>query len=145
MEYFHSKAVEDAEDPTEVSAADYSYPGPRPRSKESAIIALADTIEARVRSIGESVAPKRIEAEIDEVIEKRWHDHQLDDAEITLSDLRKIREAFFRVLVGMYHQRIKYPDQNGSPVEGESARAAAEAERDPDVHRDHKQTEEAQD
>jgi hypothetical protein len=65
------------------------------------------------------VTPKRIEAEIDEVIEKRWHDHQLDDAELTLSDLRKIREAFFRVLAGMYHQRVRYPDQeNGSGGDG---------------------------
>ncbi|MEA3409464.1 MAG: HDIG domain-containing protein, partial [Candidatus Eisenbacteria bacterium] len=112
MEYFYNRALEDAENPDEINRGDYSYPGPRPRSKESAIIALADTIEARVRSIGDSISPKRIEAEIDEVIERRWHDHQLDDAELTLSDLRKIREAFFRVLAGMYHQRIRYPDQD---------------------------------
>jgi putative nucleotidyltransferase with HDIG domain len=111
MEYFYNKALEEAEDPSEVSADDFSYPGPRARSKESAIIALADTLEARVRSIGEPLTQKRIEAEVDEVIEKRWAAHQLDDAELTLSDLRKIREAFSRVLVGMYHQRIKYPDQ----------------------------------
>lgn len=120
MEYFYNRALEDAENPDEIGRGDYSYPGPRPRSKESAIIALADTIEARVRSIGDSVTTKRIEAEIEEVIEKRWHDHQLDDAELTLSDLRKIREAFFRVLAGMYHQRVRYPDQNngGSPENG---------------------------
>jgi putative nucleotidyltransferase with HDIG domain len=120
MEYFYNRALEDADNPDEIGRGDYSYPGPRPRSKESAIIALADTIEARIRSIGDSVTPKRIEAEIEEVIEKRWHDHQLDDAELTLSDLRKIREAFFRVLAGMYHQRIRYPDQGngGSPDNG---------------------------
>jgi len=112
MEYFYNRALEDAEDPAEVSADDYSYPGPRPRSKESAIIALADTIEARIRSIDEPLNQKRIEAEIDEVIEKRWRDRQLDDAELTLSDLRRIRDAFSRVLVGMYHQRAKYPDQD---------------------------------
>ncbi|MBD3367370.1 MAG: HDIG domain-containing protein [Candidatus Eisenbacteria bacterium] len=111
MEFFYQKAVEEAGGEGQVPAADFSYPGPRPRSKESAIISLADTIEARVRSIDEQLTPKRIEAEIDAVIEKRWHDHQLDDAELTLSDLRKIRDAFFRVLVGMYHQRVRYPDQ----------------------------------
>jgi putative nucleotidyltransferase with HDIG domain len=111
IEYFHSRALEDAEDPSEINEADYRYGGPTPRSKESAIISLADTIEARVRSIGESLSPRRIEAEIEEIIEKRVADHQLDDAELTLSDLVKIREAFFRVLVGMYHQRIRYPDQ----------------------------------
>jgi putative nucleotidyltransferase with HDIG domain len=112
MEYFYNKALEESDGSEEITEADYSYPGPRPRSKESAIIALADTIEARVRSIGDSLTPKRIEAEVDEVMERRWRDHQLDDAELTLSDLRKIREAFFRVLVGMYHQRIKYPGQD---------------------------------
>jgi putative nucleotidyltransferase with HDIG domain len=124
MEYFYSRAVEDADSPDDVSKGDYSYPGPRPRSKESAIIALADTIEARIRSIGELVTPKRIEAEIEEIIERRWHDHQLDDAELTLSDLRKIREAFFRVLAGMYHQRIKYPDQDNGEGGGGGTEAA---------------------
>ena len=111
MEYFHSKAIEGAEDPEDVNEGDYRYPGPRPTSKESAIISLADTIEARARSIGESLTSRRIEAEIEEIIDKRVADHQLDDAELTLSDLVKIREAFFRVLVGMYHQRVRYPDQ----------------------------------
>jgi putative nucleotidyltransferase with HDIG domain len=111
MEYFYSKALEQAEDPSEVSSDDFSYPGPRPRSKESAIISLADTIEARIRSIDEPLGHKRIEAEVDQIIEKRWQGHQLDAAELTLSDLRKIRDAFSRVLVGMYHQRVKYPDQ----------------------------------
>jgi putative nucleotidyltransferase with HDIG domain len=111
MEYFYNKAVEESEDPAEVSEDDYSYPGPRPRTRESAIISLADTIEARIRSIGEPVTPKRVEAEVAEIIEKRWRDHQLDDSELKLADLRKIREAFSRVLIGMYHQRIKYPDQ----------------------------------
>jgi len=122
MEYFYNRAREEAEDADDVNAGDYSYPGPRPRSKESAIIGLADTIEARVRSAAEVMSPKRIESEIDEVIEKRWREHQLDDAELTLSDLRKIREAFLRVVVGMYHQRIKYPDQDegeGDPDEGD--------------------------
>jgi len=119
MEYFYNRALEESEDPAQVSAEDYSYPGPRPRSKESAIIALADTIEARIRSIDEPLNQKRIEAEIDEVIQKRWQDRQLDAAELTLSDLRSIRDAFSRVLVGMYHQRVKYPDQDGDEAAGE--------------------------
>ncbi len=123
MEFFYKRAAEDSEDPREVSEGEYSYPGPRPRSKESAILMLADLLEARTRSIGESLTSKRIEAEIDDAIEKRWRTHQLDDAELTLSDLRKIREAFFRVLIGMFHQRVKYPDQKA----GESGEATGEA------------------
>ena len=130
MEFFFNRALEDAESPDDISKGDYSYPGPRPRSKESAIIALADTIEARVRSIGDAITPKRIEAEIEEIIEKRWHDHQLDDAELTLSDLRKIREAFFRVLAGMYHQRARYPDQeDGGQSNGSENGSTGSAER----------------
>lgn len=112
MQYFYSKALEEAEDPDEVSSSDYSYPGPLPRSRESAIIMLADVVEARMRSIPEQLNPKRIETEINELIEKRWHEHQLDDSELTLRDLGKIRQAFLRVLVGMYHQRVRYPDQD---------------------------------
>ncbi len=137
MEYFYNKAVEEAEENSEVSKASFSYQGPRPRSKESAIISLADTLEARVRSINETMSPKRIESEIDGVIEKRWHDHQLDDAELTLSDLRKIREAFFRVLVGMYHQRIKYPDQNGDPDSAKSRESTGSV----NGRQNHRQTE----
>ncbi len=121
MEYFYNQARKEAEDPDEVSESDYCYPGPRPKSKESAILMLADILEARTRSIGDSASPKRIESEIEEAIEKRWKAHQLDDAELTLSDLRKIREAFFRVLVGMYHQRVKYPDQVKSDDSGSDA------------------------
>ena len=123
MEYFYNQARKEAKDPDGVTESDYCYPGPRPKSKESAILMLADVLEARTRSIGDSASPKRIESEIEEAIEKRWKAHQLDDAELTLSDLRKIREAFFRVLVGMYHQRVKYPDQ----VEGEGGEGGEES------------------
>jgi putative nucleotidyltransferase with HDIG domain len=133
MEYFYNKAVEEAEDPSEVSEDDYSYPGPRPRTRESAIISLADTIEARIRSIGESLTPKRVEAEVAEIVEKRWRDHQLDDSELTLADLRKIREAFSRVLIGMYHQRIKYPDQAEAVEDGDWSDEEEPPERSPET------------
>lgn len=129
MEYFYNKALEQAGDPSEVSADDFSYAGPRPRSTESAIISLADTIEARIRSIDEPLGQKRIEAEVDEIIEKRWQNHQLDAAELTLSDLRKIRDAFARVLVGMYHQRVKYPDQEGDEGGDGSEAGSRDSER----------------
>lgn len=133
MEYFYNKAVEEAEGPDEVAQEDYSYPGPRPRSRESAIISLADTIEARVRSIGETLTPKRVESEVSEIVEKRWRDHQLDDSELSLSNLRKIREAFARVLIGMYHQRIRYPDQAEGEEGGEWSVQEDPPERSPET------------
>jgi putative nucleotidyltransferase with HDIG domain len=132
MEYFYNKALEEAEDADEVTQEDYSYPGPRPRSRESAIISLADAIEARIRSIGEALTPKRVEAEVAELVEKRWRDHQLDDSELTLSDLRRIREAFSRVLIGMYHQRIKYPDQVEDDEGGDWSDGEEPTERSPE-------------
>lgn len=133
MEFFYNKAIEEAEDPSEISEDDYSYPGPRPKTRESAIISLADTIEARIRSIGESMTPKRVEAEVAEIVEKRWRDHQLDDSELTLADLRKIREAFSRVLIGMYHQRIKYPDQAEGEESGDWPNGQEPSERSPET------------
>ncbi len=144
MEYFYNKAQEEADDPSEVSPADYGYPGPRPRSKESAIISLADVVEARVRSIGETISQKRIKAEIDSVIEKRWSDHQLDDAELTLSDLTQIREQFLRVLGSMYHHRVKYPDQDEN-AEAESAAEPDQAPKGSDGDQDRRPTEEDRD
>ena len=94
---------------------------------------LADTIEARIRSIGDPLTPKRVEAEVSETVEKRWRTHQLDDSELTLSDLRKIREAFSRVLIGMYHQRIKYPDQVEGQEDGDRSDGEEPSERSPET------------
>ena len=71
---------------------------------------LADTIEAATRTI-EDPTPKKLEDKIDEIIKKRFIEGELDECEITLKDLTKIKKAFLKILVGIHHQRIKYPEE----------------------------------
>lgn len=94
----------------EVRDEDYRYPGPKPQSKETAIVMLADIVEAYTRTIPE-ITPERLEAAIDDRIKKRFLEGQLDECDLTLRDLTKIKEAFLKILIGTYHQRIKYPEQ----------------------------------
>jgi membrane-associated HD superfamily phosphohydrolase len=69
---------------------------------------LADTIEARVRSLDDQ-SPENLEHTIEEMVRKRFEEGELDECPLTLKDLTKIREAFLQVLVGVYHARVKYP------------------------------------
>lgn len=90
---------------------DYKYPGPKPNTKETAIVMLADGCESAVRSIEEPDAEK-LENVIENIINSRIRDGQLDDSPITFSDISKIKESFTNILVGHYHKRIRYPKQD---------------------------------
>jgi membrane-associated HD superfamily phosphohydrolase len=70
---------------------------------------LADTIEASARVIEDS-APKKLEEKIEEIIDKRLLEGQLDECDLTLKDLTQIKKSFLNILVGIHHQRIKYPE-----------------------------------
>jgi putative nucleotidyltransferase with HDIG domain len=109
--YQYTRAVQEmGGDPGKVDAALFVYPGPRPQSKETALLMLADGSEARVRS----ERPKT-EAELDRiiksVIEDRVANGQLDDVDLTLHDLQLIRESFVNTLKGVFHPRIEYPKE----------------------------------
>jgi putative nucleotidyltransferase with HDIG domain len=104
MQYFYTKALE--MDP-EVEEKDFRYPGPRPQNKETGIVMLADASEAIVRSLTEQ-SPNKIRAALAKLFETRISDGQLDECELTMSDLRRIRDAFTHVLTGVYHGRVKY-------------------------------------
>ncbi len=93
-----------------VNVDDYRYPGPKPNSKETAIIMLADGSESAVRSI-EDPDPVKVENVIDKIIKGRINDGQLDNSPITFSDIDKIKEAFISILLGQHHRRIRYPKQ----------------------------------
>jgi len=103
--YFYRKASQ--ENP-EVDSKLFAYPGPRPQSKEAAIVMLADSVEAVVRSSRDR-SPERIDALVEAVINERLAEHQLDDCDLTLRDLRAIGEAFRAALRGVYHPRLEYP------------------------------------
>ncbi|MFO1518935.1 MAG: HDIG domain-containing protein [bacterium] len=108
--YFYNKAKE-AEQPDRhvVKEEDYRYPGPRPQTREAGILLLADGVEAAVRSLPEKSAAK-IQAMVQKIINKSFAEEQLEECDLTLRDLRTIADSFVRVLIGIYHQRIEYPE-----------------------------------
>jgi hypothetical protein len=110
MSYFYDKAKK-LYGEEKVDKKDYQYPGPKPNSKETTIVMLADGCESAVRSI-EEPDPVKVENLIDNIIKSRVEDGQLDNSPITFNDLTKIKEAFISILVGQHHKRIRYPKQD---------------------------------
>ena len=115
MKYFYERARSQAPD-GEVSEPDFRYPGPKPQTKEAALIMLADGVEARSRLIDEPT-PERLREMVQSNVREVLEDGQLDECDLTLQDLAKITDAFLAVLSGMHHQRIEYPEET-VPVTG---------------------------
>jgi putative nucleotidyltransferase with HDIG domain len=139
MSYFYAKAREEAAAPfggltTEegrkaaetVVARRFRHAGPKPQSREAALIMLADGVEASVRSLSSRDEPA-IRAMVDRIIAERMEDGQFDECDLTLRDIETIKEAFIEQLLGMYHQRVAYPQNK--VVELETRRAVAGGER----------------
>ncbi|MDO8485695.1 MAG: HDIG domain-containing protein [Candidatus Limnocylindrales bacterium] len=125
MGYFYARAKELAGPGATVDERKLRHSGPKPQSREAALIMLADGVEASVRSLAARDEPA-IRAMVTRIIEERTADGQFDECDLTLRDLERIREAFVEQLLGMYHTRIAYP-QN-TVVELESWRAASGGE-----------------
>jgi putative nucleotidyltransferase with HDIG domain len=102
--------------PGAVEEAFFRYPGPRPRSRETAIVMLADTVEAATRTLGSS-SPSRLKSFVHELLMDKMLDGQLDECNLTFAELALIEGAFLRVLVTRYHSRIRYPGQEEEPVQ----------------------------
>ena len=132
MSYFHARARGQAAEPfggpttaegrkaaDAVDARKFRHAGPKPQSREAALIMLADGVEASVRSLA-SRDETAIRAMVRRIIDERLSDGQFDECDVTLRDLERIREAFVAQLLGMYHQRIAYPQNK--VVELESRR-----------------------
>ncbi|ENK1242918.1 HD family phosphohydrolase [Clostridium botulinum] len=109
VKYFYITMKNNSERPEDINEEDFRYPGPIPKSKEAAIIMLADGVEAAVRSINEPTKG-RIEEMVNKIIKARLDEGQLDECDLTLKEIGLIREAFLKVLVSIYHQRIEYPE-----------------------------------
>jgi putative nucleotidyltransferase with HDIG domain len=111
IEYFYRQAVEQrGEEEAPVLESEFRYPGPKPDSKETGILMLADSIEAASRSLDEPTH-KRLKSLIDLIVKERVEDGQLDDTDLTFRDLTQVKETFLSILMGIYHVRVKYPDQ----------------------------------
>ncbi len=109
IRFFYEKA-RDQEGDDAVPESDFRYDGPKPRSKETAIVMLADASEATVRTL-KNPNPPTIEQVVRRLIKERLEDGQLDESNLTLKELDTIARTFTRVLTGVFHQRIEYPDR----------------------------------
>jgi putative nucleotidyltransferase with HDIG domain len=111
VSYFYEKARTEEGEIDLTHEYIYRYPGPKPQTKETGIVMLADAIEAATRSI-EDPTPAKLETQITEIIRARFLDGELDECDLTLKDLFKIKQSFLKTLVGIHHHRIKYPKQD---------------------------------
>jgi len=118
--FYHRARVRASEGPSHLGAEDdgpetvvpdefeYRYPGPKPRTREAAILMIADAVESAARALTEPT-PSRVEALVRGIANKRLMDGQFDDCELTLRDLHAIVESVARTVSSMYHGRIHYP------------------------------------
>ena len=116
--FFYARALQQARENDENATVDerlFRYAGPRPQSKEAAIVMLADTVEASSRVLSDPT-PERLQAHISSMVSQRLREDELSDCDLTLRDLQTIENSFARVLRGVLHQRIAYPK-----IEGESS------------------------
>jgi putative nucleotidyltransferase with HDIG domain len=110
MSYFFRKARETAHfKNSDVSDADFRYSGPKPQSKEAAIMMMADSVEAASRTLSDP-NPSQIQGMIDRLVDGIVEEDQFDECDITLRDVRLVKESFFKILTGIFHRRIDYPD-----------------------------------
>lgn len=116
MTFFYRKAAQD--DP-QIDEELFRYPGPRPTSRESALVMLADGSEASVRASSDH-SPQRIRAIVEDIIKERIDERQFDDCDISLRDLRIVADTYSATLAAVFHPRVEYPE----PSERERARRA---------------------
>lgn len=111
IEYFYQKALSRAEETDQtVLESEFRYPGPKPDSKEAGILMLADSVEAASRSLDDP-SPRRLENLLELIFQERIDDGQLDNTDLTFRDLSLVKDTFLKMLLGIYHVRVKYPDQ----------------------------------
>jgi hypothetical protein len=110
ISFFYKQAIEKNKH-GDIKESDFRYDGPKPQTKEAALIMLADTVEAAVRSKNfNKNNHNRIEIFVKELIREKLNDRQLDDSPLTLHELDEIADSFVKILTGIYHKRIEYPD-----------------------------------
>jgi hypothetical protein len=118
INYFYQKAKDLQEDGSQpVSDKDFRYPGPKPQTKEAGIVMLADAVQATSKTLSDP-APARIQGMVQRIINSIFVDGQLDECELTLKDLHLIGEHFIRILNGIFHSRIEYPDASEKEANG---------------------------
>ena len=118
--YFFHKAKSASHEPDKVDEHMYRYNGPIPQTRETAILMLADSVEAAVRSM-ENPTRDRIEQMVQKIIQGKVDDGQLEDSQLTLRELKEVRKTFTRILAGILHERIQYPEMDLKELRGKSS------------------------
>jgi len=125
MKYFYNKAVQ-AVGENDVNETDFRYPGPKPQSKETAIVMLADAVEAATRTL-QNPTPSKLRAFVENLVDERFTEGELDECDITMRDIKMIIDAFLPVLYGVFQHRIEYPEaekKNAAKQKGRNEKAA---------------------
>ena len=126
ISYFFDKAKKDKDESIRsLTESDFRYPGPRPQTKEAGLVMLGDVIEASSRTLS-NPTPARIRSLVRERIARIYTDGQLDECELTLSNLNTIAETFTRILTGIFHHRVEYPEAPVKPKETNGKRESHE-------------------
>jgi len=127
VEYFYHAAMKQkGEEDAQPSEFEYRYPGPKPQTKEAAILMLCDTVESASRTLADPTA-SRIEQLVHKLAMKRLMDGQFDECVLTLQELNRIEESITKSLAGIYHGRIKYPSKEARRPAAEEPRPAQPA------------------
>ena len=118
VSYFYDKAKKDKDESIRsLSESDFRYPGPKPQTKEAGLVMLGDVIEASSRTLSHPT-PARIRSLVRERIERIYMDGQLDECELTLRNLNTIAETFTKILTGIFHHRVDYPESAPKETNG---------------------------
>jgi cyclic-di-AMP phosphodiesterase PgpH len=131
ISYFYNKALQEQDEDVTgaVEEQDFRYPGPKPQFKEAAIVMLADSIEATARSL-EEPTQGRLNSIVENIIESKFMDGQLDECNLSIRDLAKMKETFKRLLLAMYHHRMDYPHmKDGKLIQVNTAKKSTASKR----------------
>jgi putative nucleotidyltransferase with HDIG domain len=118
LSFFYRKALDSMNGKSQdINEEDYRYPGPKPRTKEAAILMITDAVDGASRTLPQQPSPAQIQGMIDRLADAILADNQFDECDITLREIGLIKEAIFKILTGRYHRRIDYPGYDFKTVQ----------------------------
>ena len=139
VKVFYRKAQEAAPDDQEVNVSRFQYSGPNPQSRETAIVMLADAIDATSNALRPNTE-REIEKLVTTIVDEHLREGQLDDSDLTLGEIKQLKASYIKTLKGRYHVRIKYPGNEEMQIDNapevdmaKTTNSGAELESDPDL------------